>query len=135
MMRIYLTHCSREKSLLAKETGELLPPDQLYTEGGVQSFMQRCLQLSVTWAILSDKNGVVFPQDKHPYYEKPPATATLEEENQIRREFEQLLEPFQEIWFYVRPDSFHPFYQRVLEESTLAKRVHLFQDLAEINSP
>jgi hypothetical protein len=131
-MRIYLTHCSKEKSFAAKTSGMPLPPDELYTEEGIQKFMQTCKQKGVNWAILSDQYGVFFPNEKHGYYEKPPATVTPDEEAAIITQFNEQLAGFEEIWFYIRPATFHPFYERVLKGSDLAARVHLFQDIFEI---
>jgi hypothetical protein len=131
-MRIYLTHCSKEKALAAKTSGLPLPPDELYTEEGIQLFMQTCAQKGVDWAILSDNYGIFFPAEKHVYYEKPPATVTSGEEAAIIAQFNDRLKDYDEIWFFVRPATFHPFYENVLKRSELAARVHLFQDISEI---
>lgn len=131
-MRIYLTHCSKEKSLDAKATGLPLPPDELYTEAGIRQFMTTCKQKGVAWAILSDHYGVFLPSEKHLYYEKPPATVTPKEELVIIRQFEQKLSGFDEIWFFVRTETFHPFYERVLNSSSLRDRITIFKDLISI---
>jgi hypothetical protein len=86
----------------------------------------------VDWAILSDHYGVFLPSEKHAYYEKAPATVTTEEEAEIIRQFEQKLSSFKEILFYIRAETFHPFYERVLLGSSLSPRITLFQDLNEI---
>lgn len=131
-MRIYLTHCSKEKSAVAKASGKPLPPDELYTEEGIRMFMQTCMHKGVNWAILSDKYGVFFPIEKHEYYEKPPASVTPEEERAIIEQFNQRLTGYDEIWFFVRPETIHPFYERVLKGSELSTRIHLFTDRLEI---
>jgi len=131
-VRIYLAHCSKEKSTTAKTSGALLPPDELYTEPGIQKFMRSCKERGVSWAILSDNYGVFLPSERHAYYEKPPATVTAEEEAAIMAQFDERLAAYDEIWFYVRAETFHPFYQRVLDRCRLAARVHLFQDVEEI---
>jgi hypothetical protein len=133
-MRIYLTHCSKEKSIFAKASGKPIPPDELYTEEGIRDFMQSCKLNGVDWAILSDHYGVFFPFEKYAYYEKPPASVTPEEEAAIIVQFNERLKDYDEIWFYVRPATFHPFYERVLKGSDLAARVHLFQILEKIKS-
>jgi hypothetical protein len=132
-MRIYLTHCSKEKAPAAKGSNLLLPPDELYTEEGIQAFMQICKQKSVDWAILSDNYGVFFPFEKHEYYEKPPSTVTPEEEQVILKQSNERLGEYAEIWFYVRPATFHPFYERVLKGSEQADKIHLFQDIGEVH--
>lgn len=128
-MRIYLTHCSKEKSQLAKETSEKMTPDRLYTNPGLQQFMERCKTMGVNWAILSDRYGIYLPNEHREYYEKHPDTVTPEEELQILHDFEHQLENYDEIWFYVRPETFHPFYERVLRNGKLAERVTLFEQL------
>lgn len=131
-MRIYLTHCSKEKSITAKASGLPMPPDELYAEDGIQAFMKACKSHGVNWAILSDNYGVFFPFEKHEYYEKPPATVTSEEEQAIITQFNQRLADYDEIWFYIRPTTFHPFYERVLKGSDLAARVQKFEDILAI---
>ena len=131
-MRIYLTHCSKEKSAAAKASGLPLPPDELYTEVGIQAFMKACKSHGVNWAILSDNYGLFFPYEKHAYYEKPPDSVTPQEEAIIIAHFNKKLAGYDEIWFYVRPDTFHPFYKRVMIESDLAARIHFFQNTGEI---
>ena len=131
-MRIYLTHCSKEKSAVAKASGFPLPPDELYTEEGIQAFMNACKSHKVNWAILSDNYGVFFPSEKHKYYEKPPAIVTPEEEAVIIAQFNERLAKYDEIWFYVRSEIFHLFYDRVLKASTLAERIHLFENIKKI---
>lgn len=131
-MRIYLTHCSKEKSLEARANGLPVPPDILYTEAGIQEFMTACKHAGVNWAILSDKHGVFLPGDRHVYYEKPPATVTPDEELVIIHQFEQKLSGFDETWFFVRSETFHPFYERVLNSSSLHDRITIFKDLNSI---
>jgi hypothetical protein len=131
-MRIYLTHCSKEKSLDAKASGLPVSPDILYTEAGIQEFMTACMHAGVTWAILSDNYGVLLPGDQRVYYEKPPATVTAEEELVIIHQLEQKLSSFDDIWFFVRTATFHPFYERVLNSSSLNDRITFFKDLNSI---
>jgi hypothetical protein len=131
-MRIYLTHCSKDKSVAAKESGIKLPPDQLYTDEGLVTFMECCKSTGVTWAVLSDRFGVFLPTDQHEYYEKHPGTVTDEEETQIRLDLEQKLVGYQEIWFYIRPATIHPFYERVLRASALQQRLTFFSDLSQV---
>ena len=108
-MRIYLTHCSKEKMPIAKGNGELYPPDELYTEPGIQQFMAICKQKEVNWAILSDNYGIFFPSDRRGYYEKPPASVTPEEELAIISQVSsRLLSPYDEIWFYIAGRNLSP---------------------------
>jgi hypothetical protein len=131
-MRIYLTHCSKDKSLIAKASGEKLPPDLLYTDTGLQEFIATCRSSGADWAILSDQYGVFFPTEQHTYYEKPPVNVTPEEELVIIRQFDQTLTAYDEIWFFVRAETFHLFYDRVLKSSSLHNRITLFFDLNAI---
>ncbi len=132
-MIIYLTHCSKDKSLQAKESGGRLPPDKLYTDPGLLAFIQRCRQTESHWAILSDKFGVFFPWESHEYYEKPPASVTQDEENAIMNDLHTRLSEYGEIRFFIRRETFHPFYERVLMKGELAGRVIFFEDLEQIN--
>ncbi len=131
-MRIYLTHCSKDKSLAAKANGEKLPPHQLYTDSGLQEFITACKLKGAAWAILSDQYGVFSPDETHAYYEKPPASVTPQEETILIDQVNRRLEQYEEIWFYVRPAAIHPLYERVLMHSALSARVHLFSDLGEV---
>jgi hypothetical protein len=129
VMRLYLTHCSKEKDLSLKGTPVAVTPGQLYTNVEIQQFMQRCRRSHVHWAILSDLYGIYFADDQHIWYEKPPDTVTPEEEAGIIESFNQQLNRYDEIYFFIRPASFHPFYARVLQKNILAERVKMFQDL------
>ncbi len=131
-MRIFLTHCSKDKSPQAKSSGEKLPPDQLYTDAALQEFIAACKSTGVDWAILSDQYGVFSPEESHEYYEKPPDSVTPEEETIIIDQLNQRLDSCEEIWFYVRPATFHPLYERILMRSDLSGRVHFFSDLGEV---
>lgn len=131
-MRIYLTHCSREKLPAAKRDGLEYPPDELYTDPGLQAFIARCRERGQAWAILSDRYGVFFPQEKHPYYEKPPADVTAAEEAEITRGFHAQLSEYDQIWFFTRSETFHSFYERVARNGALAGRVVVFDNLERI---
>lgn len=133
-MRVYLTHCSKEKNIDFKATGVEVTPDQLYIDSDIQRFMQRCKDQRVDWAILSDRYGVFRSSDRQKWYEKHPDTVTQAEEDAVIQDFDNKLNHYNEIWFYVRPDSFHPFYQRVLKKTALASRVQVFQDVHQIKS-
>ena len=131
-MRIYLTHCSKDKSLAAKTSGDKLHPDQLYTDSGLQEFITACKLKGAAWVILSDQYGVFSPDETHAYYEKPPASVTPEKETILVDQVNLRLEPYDEIWFYVRTETFHPLYERILMQSALSARVHFFSYLKEI---
>ena len=112
----------------------MLPPDQLYSNPGLQAFIDRCKKTGASWAILSDKYGVFFPWEKHGYYEKPPAIVTPEEEKIIADDFHSRLGEFQQICFYIRRETYHPFYDRVLAASRLTDRIVLIEDLEQIGT-
>jgi hypothetical protein len=128
-MHIYLTHCCKDKADYLRETGEAVTPDELYVEPEIQEFMARCKEKAVHWAILSDLYGVYFANEKHRWYEKHPDTVTPQEEEMVIQEFNHKLSPYDEIFFFVRTESFHPFYGRVLKRTVLANQVKIFQDL------
>ena len=131
-MRFYLTHCSKEKAPNLKGTAIAVTPDKLYVSPDIQKFINKCLEKNVSWGILSDRYGVYCSSERHTWYEKHPDTVTAQEEAAIIQDFETKLSPYDEIFFYVRPASFHPFYGRVLRKTVLADRVKRFQDIEAI---
>lgn len=131
-MRIYLTHCCKDKASHVRETGEAVTPDKLYVEPGIQEFMERCKEEEVHWAILSDLYGIYFSNERHKWYERHPDTVTLQEEEKIISDFDSKLSSYSDILFYARPDSFHPFYGKILKRTILADRVQIFQDIYSI---
>jgi len=133
-MRIYLTHCSAEKDPQLKETGVLVTPDHLYTNPQIQQFMEQCKQKQAPWAILSDRYGIYQANDRHCWYEKHPDTVTPQEEEAIIQAFDRTLADYDEIYFFIRADSFHPFYARVLQKTMLADRIQRFQSINDIES-
>ncbi len=117
-----------------KELGNTATPDQLYTETGIQQFMSRCKAVGVNWAVLSDLYGVFQSDEQYEWYEKHPDTVLPDEEEIIIQEFDRKLNQYDEILFYIRPESFHPFYARVLKRTMLADRVQTFENLELIKS-
>lgn len=132
MVDIYLTHCSKEKDLNLKGTNREVTPNILYTETGIQRFMKRCIEKKVRWAILSDNYGIFFSYEKHGWYAKPPDTVSPEEEQKILRDFDEKLGSFDTIYFFIRPDSYHPFYDHILKTSSLYSKIKLIYDLCRI---
>lgn len=131
-MRIYLTHCSKEKEPTLKDTDIAVTPDKLYTSSSIQRFMQKCREESVSWGILSDLYGVYLSTEVHTWYEKHPDTVTREEERNVIADFDGKLHLYDEIFFYIRPKSFHPSYERVLKKALLADRVKIFRHISNI---
>lgn len=130
-MRIYLTHCSAKKDNSLKNTGRKVTPDKLYTAKPTQRFMSECKK-NVNWAIFSDLYGIWFPNIEHRWYEKPPDEVTEQEFCNLVKDFDQSLQNYDEIWFYYNPGRFHRLYKRLLQETELKDRVHLFTHLREI---
>ncbi len=131
-MRVYLTHCSKEKESTLKGSDIAVTPDSLYTSSSIQSFMQKCREKSVSWGILSDLYGVYLSNEVHTWYEKHPDTVTPEEERHVIADFDGKLHLYDEIFFYIRPKSFHPFYERVLKKTLLADRVKILPHINNI---
>jgi hypothetical protein len=133
-MRVYLTHCSKEKEPNLQGTDIAVTPDKLYTNSGIQQFMERCQEKKVSWAVLSDLYGVYLSNECHTWYEKHPDTVTPQEEEAVIQDFNSKLDSYDEIYFLVRPESFHPFYERVLKKTVLADKVKIFQDVEWIEA-
>jgi hypothetical protein len=128
-MRVYLTHCSKEKEPNLKGTDIAVTPDKLYTNSGIQQFMERCQEKNVSWAVLSDLYGVYLSSECHIWYEKHPDTVTPQEEEIVIEDFNNKLDSYDEIYFFVRPESFHPFYERILKKTVLADKIKTFENM------
>ena len=131
-MRIYLTHCCAKKDDSLRTTGVKVTPEELYVATPTRRFMNSCKERSVAWAILSDKYGVWFPDVKHKWYDKHPDTVTPEEFERLVNDFDENLDPYDEIWFYYNPGRFHPLYDRLLTRSSLEDRITRFTHISEI---
>jgi hypothetical protein len=128
-VRIYITHCSARKCRSLRNTGKKVLPDKLYTSSRIQRFMRRCKANGVHWAIFSDRYGVCFPREKHPWYEKPPSEVSKAEYIALLHNFETRLRKYPEIWFYYHPARFHKLYRKLLRECCLRRHVRRFKNL------
>jgi hypothetical protein len=131
-VKIYITHCSAKKNKSYENSSIAVASDRLYTATPTSRFMQKCKEENVRWAIFSDKYGVWFPDEKHPWYEKDPDKVTNQEYIQLSKNFEQKLGGYSEIWFYHNPGRFHPLYKKLLEETPLKANIVLFTHLSQI---
>jgi hypothetical protein len=102
MMRIYVTHCSAAKDDSLKGKGKV-PPIALYTSPRIRAFSDRCIARKVSWAIFSDEYGLWFPDEMHEWYEKGPYDVTEEEFQTLLSDFDERLDSFDEIVFYINP--------------------------------
>jgi hypothetical protein len=139
-MRIYITHCSAKKDNSLQDSGNEVPPDNLYTPKRIQRFMNRCKNQEVNWAIFSDLYGIWFPDEKHTWYDKHPDTIVKgkkvrdpEKFRELVSNFDQKLQNYNDIWFYYHPRRFHPFYKKLLQETSLKDKVKLFTHIGEVN--
>jgi hypothetical protein len=114
-----------------RKSGLPAAPDRLYTAATTQRFMTSCKGAAVEWAIFSDLYGIWFPDVKHSWYEKDPGKVNPEELRGLLADFDQKLEPYEQIWFYY-PGRMHPLHRRLLESTALKPRVHVFSHKAEI---
>lgn len=131
-MRIYITHCSAKKDNSLKNTCEKVTPDKLYTATITQRFMSKCKEKMVNWAIFSDLYDVWFPNDKNEWYEKDPDKVTVQEVRNLRDNFDQKLQQYDEIWFYYNPGRFHLLYKILLQITKLKDKVKPFTNIREI---
>jgi hypothetical protein len=132
IMRIYITPCSAKKDEKYQASGELVPPNLLYTSKKTQGFMRQCKVRQVAWAIFSDLYGVWFPEIRHAWYEKDPNSVTDEEFWQLLRNFDESLAPYSQICFYHNPGSLNRLHERLLKETALADRVKMITKLRDI---
>lgn len=131
-MRIYITHCCAKKEPALRYGIKRVPPDKLYTATPTQRFMKRCQNCRVKWAIFSDRFGVWFPEVEHEWYEKDPDTVTEAEFDELVKDFDTHLRPFDKIMFYYNPGRFHRLYRRLIGTTGLREKVKLFSHLHEI---
>ena len=61
-MKLYLTRCSHRK-----RKGKY-SPDKLYISSTIDRFIDYCRRNLLSWAILSAKHGLFFPDEKHEDY-------------------------------------------------------------------
>lgn len=133
-MRAYFTHCSAEKDPTLRASGQLVTPDKLYTNAHLQQFMLRCQETGVPWGVLSDLYGVYWSHHRYGWYEKHPDTVTPHEAEKIIQTFNHALKNYDEIWLYIRPESFHSFYDHVLNTTILTEKIKRFEKLEDIGS-
>lgn len=131
-MRIYITHCSAKKNTNYKKNNLLTTPDKLYTSKRIIRFINQCQLKSQKWAILSDKYGIWFPQEKHLWYELHPRNVTKEQLNKLIHNFDKSLSEFDEIWYYYNPAIFHSLYKKILKNTKLRDNVVMFSHLKDI---
>ena len=91
--------------------------------------MERCQEKNVSWAVLSDLYGVYLSSECRVWYEKHPATVTPQEEEIVIEDFNNKLDSYDEIYFFVRLESFHHFYERILKKTVLANKVKIFENI------
>jgi hypothetical protein len=133
MKKVYITHCSAKKDNSFKGTGIKTTPDKLYTAQPLQRFIKKCREVGVKWAILSDKHGVVFPNDKIAWYDKHPGSVTDPEYQMLVANFVDKLSGFDKICFYHNPGRFHRLYKRlVVDGAKKGLKIILITHLAEI---
>ncbi|MBN2028110.1 MAG: hypothetical protein JW854_15285 [Actinobacteria bacterium] len=131
-MRIYITHCSAKKDESLRKSGKKVTPDKLYTATPLIGFINQCELMNAKWAIFSDQYGVLFSKDQVSWYEKNPDRVTREEFESLHRNFDERLQPFDEIWFYHNPGRFHGLYRELINSSDLKTRIRLFSHKSEI---
>jgi len=129
---IHVTHCSGEKDDALRGTGRAGTPDELYTSARFISFVRACREAGVAWAVLSDKHGVWFADERREWYEKAPEDVSESDFRGLVESFNGRLAGFERIRFYHEPGRLHPLYRRVIDASALRDRVEFFSDLKAI---
>lgn len=87
--------------------------------------MRRCKAKGVRWAILSDRYGVWFSNEKHVWYEKHPDSVTEREFAALKADFDNKLVAFEEIFFCpgTGDGRVHSLYKRLMRESRLKDKI------------
>jgi hypothetical protein len=130
---VYVTHCSGEKDDALRGTGRAVTPGELYTSKRFVSFSRACREAGARWAVLSDKHGVWFADERREWYEKAPEDVTETDFRALVRSFDAKLASFERIRFYHEPGRLHALYRSVIDASALRDRVEFFTDLAMIH--
>ena len=134
-MRIYLTHCSAKKDESLRGTGGKVTPDKLYTSKFTKSFMRRCMEKGVCWAIFSDHYGVWYSDVEKDWYGDDVGDPNLVTESRflaLLSDFDKSLRNYDEIVFYYNPGRFHPIYRRLLNRTALKGRIRMITHYWEI---
>ena len=118
---LFFTHCSKTKDDRLKQTGETVPPRQLYLADFVQRFCCECERLQIPYAVFSDLHGFVFAEDKIGWYDKDP-TELLRNSRDRTELFQKAcdtLKEYPEAYFYHLPEHIrrlHPLYRMLIED-------------------
>jgi hypothetical protein len=122
--RIFFTFCSAQKDDSLRDSGQAVHPDVLYRSRRVKSFVARCREMEVRWAIFSDKYGVWFPETKHEWYEMSPDQA-LPHFARLLADFDEKMKQFDVIYFCpgVGGPRLHRLYRRLVRESRWNGRI------------
>jgi hypothetical protein len=115
MKTIYVTHCSRDKNPEYEISGNDTTPDILYASRNLQKFIAWCRRENQSWAIFSDKYGVVFNDERIQWYNKPPDTVNADEFDHLLTSFTTRLSGFERIIFYHRPGETHPLFLKIVQ--------------------
>jgi hypothetical protein len=132
MKVLYITHCSKKKNSINSET----TPEKLYSALYLQRFIKKCKEMKVNWGILSDKYGIVFPNQRIKWYELSPSFLLKHkaESRKLIEKLQQQLKGFDKIFFYHNPGRFHPFYRYVIKKlRKLGINIRLISHLSQIN--
>lgn len=107
MSKLYLTHCSAKKFKVTEATF----PEKYYAATYLQRFIERCKKQRVSWAILSDRYGIVYPHNAIQPYDLHPSKAKIEELFVLVMTHISV----NELVFYHNPNRIHPLYKELLQ--------------------
>lgn len=126
---IYITYCSKQKSVYKTDGSKLLLPSELYISSRVQSFIHYCEKYKYEWAIFSDYYGIVFKNDKVEWYDKSPELVTSKEYNDLLKDSLYKLKKYNKVFFFYDVKTFHPVYKRLVKDLERSKKVILMDRL------
>lgn len=114
MKVLYITHCSKKKHNVNSWT----TPEKLYSASYLQKFIKKCKEMKVKWGILSDKYGIIFPNQRIKWYELSPSFLLKHraESKKLVKKLQRQLQGFNKIFFYYNPGRFHPYYRYVVKK-------------------
>lgn len=129
---IYITYCCKSKAKI--QENYRISPAELYTSFRIHTFINFCNFHNYSWAIFSDKYGLVFKEDKIGWYDKPPDNVTSLEYNNLLSSTMNRLQIYDTVFFYYCDESFHPLYRRLARDIGMYKKIKLLTDLEEIDA-
>lgn len=125
---LFITRCCAVKSSLLCGTME-----SIYISSINQNFYKMCKYKGLKYATLSDKYGIVYPQDLIDNYDLHPSKLTdLDKENLVRKIKQQLGQEIKNIVFYNTSPLMSLFYLKIITSLGENYNYYYVSDLSKL---